>query len=139
MINAAIVGLGWWGKNIVNAVQGKSDRVRFVRGVSIEPEPVRAFAAQHGLDLSTNLADALRDPNVQMVVLGPGTLRWNSFTTRSVSAPYIPSGLKSLLPVEIGIRKPRSNKAIWIRCTWRPRAPRRSALRPAATALKSAS
>jgi predicted dehydrogenase len=69
MINAAIVGLGWWGKNIVNAVQGKSDRVRFVRGVSIEPEPVRAFAAQHGLDLSTNLADALRDPNVQMVVL----------------------------------------------------------------------
>ena len=60
MINAAIVGLGWWGKNIVNAVQGKSDRVRFVRGVSIEPEPVRAFAAQHGLDLSTNLADALR-------------------------------------------------------------------------------
>jgi predicted dehydrogenase len=69
MINAAIVGLGWWGKNIVNAVQGKSDRVRFVRGVSIEPEPVRAFAAQHGLDLSTNLTDALRDPNVQMVVL----------------------------------------------------------------------
>jgi len=70
MINAAIVGLGWWGaSNIVNAVQGKSDRVRFVRGVSIEPEPVRAFAAQHGLDLSTSLADALRDPNVQMVVL----------------------------------------------------------------------
>ena len=54
MINAAIVGLGWWGKNIVNAVQGKSDRVRFVRGVSIEPEPVRAFAAQHGLDVDSD-------------------------------------------------------------------------------------
>ena len=69
MINAAIVGLGWWGKNIVSAVQGKSDRLRFVRGVSLEPEAVRAFAAQHGFDLSTSLADALRDPDVQAVVL----------------------------------------------------------------------
>lgn len=69
MINAAIVGLGWWGKNLVNAVQGKSDRLRFVRGVSVEPDSVRAFAGQHGLDLSAGLTDVLRDPNVQMVVL----------------------------------------------------------------------
>jgi predicted dehydrogenase len=69
MIHAAIVGLGWWGKNLVGAVQGKSDRLRFVRGVSIEPEPVRAFAARHGFELSTSLADALRDPAVQAVVL----------------------------------------------------------------------
>ena len=26
MISAAIVGLGWWGRNIVQAVQGKSER-----------------------------------------------------------------------------------------------------------------
>jgi predicted dehydrogenase len=69
MINAAIVGLGWWGRNIVNAIQGKSDRLRFVRGISIEPGPVRAFAAQHGFELSTSLADALADSDVQAVVL----------------------------------------------------------------------
>jgi hypothetical protein len=40
MINAAIIGLGWWGKNIVNAVQGKSERLRFIRGVSKEPDTV---------------------------------------------------------------------------------------------------
>jgi len=34
MIDAAIIGLGWWGKNIVNAVQAKSERLRFIRGVS---------------------------------------------------------------------------------------------------------
>ena len=34
LIDAAIVGLGWWGKNIVNAVQGKSTRLCFIHGVS---------------------------------------------------------------------------------------------------------
>jgi predicted dehydrogenase len=37
MINAAIIGLGRWGKSLVTAVQGKSDKLRFVHGVSKEP------------------------------------------------------------------------------------------------------
>ena len=69
MIDAAIIGLGWWGKNIVNAVQGKSDRLRFVRGVSLELRAVSDFAAGHGLELSSAFADALADPRVQMVVI----------------------------------------------------------------------
>ncbi len=69
MINAAIVGLGWWGKNIVNAVQHKSERLRFVRGVSKEPETVRDFSREHGFELSTELDDVLADPRVQAVVL----------------------------------------------------------------------
>lgn len=69
MINAAIVGLGRWGKSIVNAVQGKNKRLHFVRGVTAEPDPVRDFAAAHGLALSTELANALADPRVQAVVL----------------------------------------------------------------------
>ena len=68
-LNAAIVGLGWWGRNLVASVQGKSERLRFVRGVSKEPETVRDFAAQHGIELSTDIADALGDPRVQAVVL----------------------------------------------------------------------
>ncbi len=68
MINAAIVGLGRWGKNIVNAVQGKSDRLRFVRGVVRHPDAVRDFAAQHGFELSADLAGVLADPDVQAIV-----------------------------------------------------------------------
>jgi predicted dehydrogenase len=43
MINAAVVGLGRWGKSIVEAVQGRSGRIRVVHGVSKEPETVREF------------------------------------------------------------------------------------------------
>ena len=69
MIDAAIVGLGWWGKNIVKAVQGKSDRLRFIRGVSKEPESLGGFAAEHGFALSTTLEQVLVDPAVKAVVL----------------------------------------------------------------------
>ncbi len=69
MINAAIVGLGWWGRSLVEAVQGKSERIRFVHGVTKEPETVRDMAAAHDLRISTELDDVLRDPSVDAVVL----------------------------------------------------------------------
>jgi len=69
MINAAIVGLGRWGRNIVNAVQDRSERLRFVRGVVRRTETAAEFAAQHGIELCTSLAEALADPRVQAVAL----------------------------------------------------------------------
>lgn len=69
MLQAAIVGLGRWGSRIVTAVQGKSDRIRFIRGVSKEPQVVRDFAAKHHIELSTELADVLADKRIQAVVL----------------------------------------------------------------------
>jgi predicted dehydrogenase len=69
MINAAVIGLGRWGKSLVGAVQGKSKRLRFVHGVSKEPDDVRDFAKQHGFRLSSEFADAVADPAVQAVFL----------------------------------------------------------------------
>ena len=69
MIDAAIIGLGRWGKGIVQSVQGKSKRLRFIRGVSKEPGQVRDFAAAHGFELSTEFADAVAAPRVKAVVL----------------------------------------------------------------------
>ena len=69
MINAAVIGLGRWGKSLVTAVQGKSPKLRFVHGVSKEPDDVRAFASQHGFRLSTELDEAIANPEVQAVFL----------------------------------------------------------------------
>lgn len=69
MINAAVIGLGRWGKNIVDSVQGKSRRLRFIRGVSKEPEQVADFAAAKSFELSTDFAEAIADPRVQAVFL----------------------------------------------------------------------
>jgi hypothetical protein len=34
MIDVGIVGLGWWGNRLIESVQGRSDRIRFVHGVA---------------------------------------------------------------------------------------------------------
>jgi predicted dehydrogenase len=69
MIQAALIGLGWWGKNIAKAVQGQSALLTFSRAVSIETERDGPFAAAHGMKLSARFEDALADPAVQAVVL----------------------------------------------------------------------
>jgi predicted dehydrogenase len=68
MINAAIVGLGRWGRNHVNAVAGSS-RIRYTRAVSRNPAAAQDFAAQHSLALTTSLEEALADPAIDAVVL----------------------------------------------------------------------
>ncbi|HZN25751.1 MAG TPA: Gfo/Idh/MocA family oxidoreductase [Burkholderiales bacterium] len=69
MIDAAIVGIGRWGKNFVESIQGKSERIRFVRGVDAAPEKLRDFAAKHELPLCSDLTDVLADPRIKAVVL----------------------------------------------------------------------
>ncbi len=69
MIKAAIVGLGWWGKNIADAVQGKSKKLQFVHGVTLELDATRDYAKTKGFRLSATLEEALADPEVQAVVL----------------------------------------------------------------------
>jgi predicted dehydrogenase len=69
MIRAAIVGLGWWGKTLVDAV-ADSPHIRFVAGTtrSITGE-VRSFADAHQLQLAESYDALLADPMVDAVVL----------------------------------------------------------------------
>ena len=69
MLDAAIVGLGRWGQNHVNSVQGISDRLRFTRGVVRHPEKVADFASRQGLRLTSDYAEVLNDPSIDLVVL----------------------------------------------------------------------
>jgi predicted dehydrogenase len=69
MINTAIVGLGWWGKTLVKAAADFGAPLRFVRGVTLEPDAVRDFAGEHRIALSTSIDDVLGDKSIQAVVL----------------------------------------------------------------------
>src|ERR1700716_1093380 len=68
MLNAAIIGLGWWGQRLVQAAQG-SGLIRFVRAVTLEPEVAREFATKHGLAVGTSFEEVLADPAIEAVVL----------------------------------------------------------------------
>ncbi len=70
MISAAIVGLGWWGKTLVESVQDSSDVIRFVGGTSRTKSPeAREFAEAQGFRLAESYEGLLADPKVDAVVL----------------------------------------------------------------------
>jgi predicted dehydrogenase len=69
MTRAAIVGLGWWGKTLVESAAG-SEAIRFVSATSrtLSPE-TQGFAAEHDLRLADSYEALLADPEVDAVVL----------------------------------------------------------------------
>jgi predicted dehydrogenase len=67
LIDVAVVGLGWWGRNIVGLLAG-SERLRVVLGVDPEPEG-REWAAARGLAATGDLQEALDDPRIDAVIL----------------------------------------------------------------------
>lgn len=69
MLNAALVGLGNWGQTLGRAVQGKSDRIRIVSGVTRTPANAESFAAEMNISLRDDYAAALADPAIDGVVL----------------------------------------------------------------------
>lgn len=69
MINAAIYGLGRWGRTLVQSVQGKSKEIRFVAGIARTPESHRDFGDEMGFPVGDDYAAVLADPAVDAVVL----------------------------------------------------------------------
>jgi predicted dehydrogenase len=66
VIEAAIFGLGRWGRSLVEASGG---RLRFTRAVEPDVAAASGFAARHGLQLEADAAATLADPAIRAVVL----------------------------------------------------------------------
>jgi len=69
MLNAAIVGLGRWGKSLVNSVHGKSDEIRFVAGATGTRAKAEGFCRERNIALVDRFDDLLRNDAVEAVVL----------------------------------------------------------------------
>lgn len=68
-LSAAIVGLGAWGQTLVNAVQGRSDRIRFTAGTTRTLARAAAFAERQGIAMLPDLDAVLARADIQAVVL----------------------------------------------------------------------
>ena len=67
MINAAVVGLGWWGRKVVRDLDG-SEHIQIVAGVDVEPGARDAMAPWID-DVQADLGAVLRDDAVDAVIL----------------------------------------------------------------------
>lgn len=69
MIDAAIVGLGRWGRTLIDSVQGKSDKIRFIRAVTRDPARHADYLRERGLEPVTDYAAMLADKTIAAIVL----------------------------------------------------------------------
>jgi predicted dehydrogenase len=67
MISAAVVGIGHWGRTLVNAVQGNSDKIRFTAGHTRTRAKAEAFCAEKGIELYDDFDRILADPAIDAV------------------------------------------------------------------------
>ena len=68
MIRAAIIGLGRWGRNLVEASAGH-DRLNIVRAAEPDIKGAQDFCAQHRLELSADLDAILADNTIDAILL----------------------------------------------------------------------
>jgi predicted dehydrogenase len=68
-VGIALIGLGWWGKKMLNVLGAAPADIRVVRAVEPNLDSVSALCAEKAIPLSADYADALNDPAVEAVVL----------------------------------------------------------------------
>jgi predicted dehydrogenase len=68
MIRAAIVGIGRWGRMLVNSVQDNSTAIHFTAGHTRTRASAAAFCAEKGIALKDDLDQILADPAIDAVV-----------------------------------------------------------------------
>jgi predicted dehydrogenase len=68
MIQAAIIGLGRWGRSLVEASHGHA-RLKIVRAVEPDLTAARDFCSQHHLQLADDLKAVLADPTIDAILL----------------------------------------------------------------------
>lgn len=70
MLQAAIIGMGNWGRTLVQSVQAMNDApIRFVAGCTATPAKAADWAAAQGIRILPDYDAVLADPAVQAVVL----------------------------------------------------------------------
>jgi predicted dehydrogenase len=69
MLRAAIVGLGWWGKTLVDSVHGKTDAIKFVAAATGTRAKAEDFCRERGIALLDDYDAVLADPTIDAVIL----------------------------------------------------------------------
>jgi len=91
MIKAGVVGLGWWGKTLVEAMSGQSGTLEFVAGTTRTiRDDVREFAGEHGFELKASYEELLADPNIDAVVLAtPHSMHVDQVTAAAAAGKHV--------------------------------------------------
>ena len=85
MLKAAVVGLGWWGKQITTCLKD-SRHIRVTHAVDVAPAIVSGFALEHGLQLTASLDAILAERTVDAVIIATPHSQHEAQVLKAVAA-----------------------------------------------------
>src|SRR5436190_12613741 len=91
MINAAVVGLGTWGKTMVEslAAPGAAMRMTAFQTRTVQPDD-EAFAKQHSLSIAPSFEAVLKDPKIDAVVPAtPVSGHWQQIQAAAAAGKHV--------------------------------------------------
>ena len=89
MLNLAIVGLGRWGQNLVESIEG-SKIVRFSAAVTRTPSKVSAFCVQKNIFLTDDYRSILNDDDIDAVVIAtPHSLHFDQIIMAASAGKHV--------------------------------------------------
>ena len=68
MLNAAVIGLGWWGKHIISCLED-SDRINISMAMDISSNEGKDFASQSGLKFTDKFDEVLKSKDIAAVII----------------------------------------------------------------------
>ncbi len=89
MLTAAIYGLGRFGNRLVESIQN-SEKIRFVKGISRNPESHREFSQKTGIRVVSSYGRVLKDPEIDAVVLAtPHSLHYKQIVQAAKAGKHV--------------------------------------------------
>lgn len=85
-VRAAIIGLGRWGRSLVNAVQGKGPDIAFTAAYTRTRASAEEFCREKKIPLVNSYADIVSDPDIDAVVLATPHSQHATQVTQAASA-----------------------------------------------------
>ena len=68
MLNAAVIGLGWWGKHIIGCLDG-SDCLKIDHAKDISSNEAGNFAASKGIEFTSDFEEVLKNPKIDALII----------------------------------------------------------------------
>jgi predicted dehydrogenase len=89
-VRAAIIGLGRWGRSLVNAVHGKTDAIRFTAAYTRTKASAADFCREKNIPMLDRFEDALASPDIDAVVLAtPHSAHAEQVMAASVAGKHV--------------------------------------------------
>jgi predicted dehydrogenase len=85
-VRAAIIGLGRWGRSLVNAVQGKGGNIQFVAAYTRTRASAEDFCRETKIPLVNGYTEILSNPDIDAVVLATPHSRHAEQVTQAAAA-----------------------------------------------------